>query len=183
MSNRGRMLFQTVLFASFGTVMYVSDLLMDALPNIHLIGMFIITFTAVYRIKALIPIYVYVGLHLFFSGFAAWSVPYLYVWTVLWGMAMLIPRQLKTKIAMPVYMVVGGLHGLMFGTLWLPSQIVMFGLDWDVLLPWMAANLPFDSMHCMGNIFTCSLCVPLIRVLRKMPGAVPIKKEKMHENI
>ena len=56
MSKTGRILFQVVLFASFGTLMFISDIAMEVLPNIHLLAMFIVTFTVVYRVKALVPI-------------------------------------------------------------------------------------------------------------------------------
>ena len=75
---------ETVIFALLGAMMYVSDLMMEALPNIHLLGVFIVASTVVYRWKALYPIYVYVFLYGITMGFGIWWVPYLYVWTVLW---------------------------------------------------------------------------------------------------
>ena len=52
---------ETVIFAMLGALMYASKIVMEALPNIHLLGMFTIVFTIVFRKKALIPIYVYVA--------------------------------------------------------------------------------------------------------------------------
>ena len=51
---------EMALFSMFGALMYVSKLLMEFLPNIHLIGMFIVLLTVLYRKKALIPIYIFV---------------------------------------------------------------------------------------------------------------------------
>ena len=84
---------EITIFAMLGAVMYASKLLMEVAPNIHLLGVFTIAFTVVYRKKALYPIYIYVILNGIFCGFAAWWVPYLYVWTVLWGVVMLLPEQ------------------------------------------------------------------------------------------
>ena len=64
--------------------MYASKMLMELAPNIHLLGVFTIAFTVVYRKKALYPIYIYVLLNGIFSGFSAWWLPYLYIWTILW---------------------------------------------------------------------------------------------------
>ena len=53
---------------------------MELLPNIHLLGMLTMVYTIVFRIKALIPIYVYVFLNGIFAGFSPWWIPYLYIW-------------------------------------------------------------------------------------------------------
>ena len=70
---------------------------MSALPNIHLLGMLIMVLTLTFRWRALIPIYIYVFLDGLYFGFNVWWVPYLYVWTVLWGMVMLLPKQMSKK--------------------------------------------------------------------------------------
>ena len=76
-----------------GALIFCSKLLMEWAPNIHFIALFIITFTLVYRQKALVPIYVFVLLTGVYGGFNVWWVPYLYIWLPLWGIAMLIPRR------------------------------------------------------------------------------------------
>ena len=72
-----------------GALMFVSDIAMEALPNIHLIGVLIVASTVVYRFKALWSIYIYVIVYGVVTGFGVWWVPYLYVWTVLWAVVML----------------------------------------------------------------------------------------------
>ena len=67
---------EIAVFAMLGALMMVSDLLMNILPNVHLVGVMIVTFTAVYRWKALYPIYVYVFLIGLFEGFGTWWLPY-----------------------------------------------------------------------------------------------------------
>lgn len=182
MSRVGRALFQIVLFASFGTLMFVSDIVMEALPNIHLLAMFIVTFTVVYRAKALIPLYVYVFLTGLCYGFDPWWIPYLYVWTVLWAIAMLLPRRMPPAVAVPVYVVVCGLHGILFGTLYAPSQVLLyFGGDWDKMIPWIVAGFPFDVIHCIGNVISGTLVLPLVKVLMKLPGAVQCKPKTKHD--
>ena len=46
-------LVRLVLFAMYGSVMYATKLIMEILPNVHLLGVFIIALTVVYRKKAL----------------------------------------------------------------------------------------------------------------------------------
>ena len=52
---------ELIVFSMLGTIMFLSDLLMEALPNIHAIAMFIALFTLLYRWKALIPLYIYIA--------------------------------------------------------------------------------------------------------------------------
>lgn len=84
-------------FSMLGALMYASKLIMELVPNVHLLGVFTIAFTVVYRKKALYPIYVYVLLNGIFCGFATWWIPYLYLWTVLWGVTMLLPKKMPKK--------------------------------------------------------------------------------------
>lgn len=146
--------------------MYASKLLMELAPNIHLLGVFTIAFTVVYRKKALYPIYIYVLLNGIFSGFAAWWIPYLYVWTVLWGVTMLLPKRMPKGIRPIVYMVVCALHGFAFGTLYAPVQALMFGLNLKGMIAWIIAGLPFDFIHGVSNFFCGIIIVPVITVLR-----------------
>ncbi len=163
---------ETAIFAMLGAVMYASKLVMELAPNIHLLGTFTIAFTVVYRKKALYPIYIYVLLNGVFSGFAAWWIPYLYVWTVLWGITMLLPKKMPKKIRPLVYMVVCALHGFAFGTMYAPVQALLFGFNLKGMLAWIVAGLPFDFIHGISNFFCGILIVPIISVLRLAERAI-----------
>ena len=106
---------ELAIFAMLGAIMYVSKMMMEWIPNVHLLGMLTMAYTLVYRRKALYPIYVYVFLNGALAGFNTWWIPYLYVWTVLWAVTMLLPKNMPKKIAPIVYMVVCALHGFGFG--------------------------------------------------------------------
>ena len=88
---------ELIVYSMLGTIMFLSDLLMEALPNIHALAMFIALFTLLFRARALIPIYVYVMLTGIYAGLALWWVPYLYIWTILWAAIMLIPKKINDK--------------------------------------------------------------------------------------
>ena len=64
-----------VVFAMLGTLMFVSKIAMEFLPNVHLLGALTMVYTIVYRKQALIPIYVYVFLNGLYAGFNLWWVP------------------------------------------------------------------------------------------------------------
>lgn len=147
-------------------LMYASKIFMDILPNIHLIGVFIVSMTVVYRTKALFSIYTFVFIIGLLSGFAPWWVPYLYIWTFLWLFTMLLPKNISPKIAPIVYMSVSALHGFLYGVLYAPAQALMFGLDFKGTITWIIAGLPFDLTHGVSNFICGLLIVPIIKVLR-----------------
>ena len=150
------------------TLMFVSKKAMEALPNIHLVGMLTIVYTLCYRVKALIPIYVYVFLDGLFLGFSPWWVPYLYVWTVLWGATMLFPRRaprIVKAIALPILC---ALHGLFFGVLYAPVQAILFDLTYEEMLVWIAAGVGFDVLHAIGNFCVGLLILPMSELLMKV---------------
>ena len=159
---------EMAVFALLGAIMFLSKILMEFLPNIHMLGMFTMLYTIVYRKKALIPIYVFVLLEGVFAGFSMWWIPYLYIWTVLWGVTMLLPKNMPVRIATPVYMAVCGLHGLSYGTLYAPFQALVFGYNLKGTLAWIASGLPWDVVHMVGNIVLGSLILPLSKLLIKL---------------
>ena len=160
--------FEMVLFAMFSAMMFISKIVMEFLPNFHLLGMFVMLLTVVYRKKALVPIYIYVFLNGVYAGFNMWWVPYLYVWTVLWGVTMLLPENMSKTAKMIVDPVVCALHGLCFGLLYVPAQAVMFSMSFKQAVAWVISGLPFDALHAVGNLVTGMLVFPLSTVLKKL---------------
>ena len=160
-------LWEVALYPLLGVLMFTSKLAMDLLPNIHLLGMFIVTYTVVFRKKALIPIYIFVFITGIYGGFSPWWIPYSYIWTVLWGAVMLLPKNMPRKVAVPVYMAVCGLHGFLYGVLYSPAQAIMFGLDFKGTRAWIISGLPFDAIHGVSNIITGTMILPLATVLKR----------------
>ena len=156
------------IFSMLGALMFCSKIIMEALPNIHLLGMLTVVYTVVFRTKALIPIYVYVVVNGLYAGFSAWWVPYLYIWTVLWAVVMLIPRRLPKKLLAVIYAAVCCLHGLTFGILYAPVQALMYGFDLEQTLAWIAAGFTFDILHGVGNLAAALLIMPLSELLLKL---------------
>lgn len=150
------------------TLMFVSKKAMEALPNIHLVGMLTIVYTLCYRAKALIPIYLYVFLDGLFVGFSPWWIPYLYIWTLLWGATMLLPRSLPRGVKIFVLPILCALHGLFFGALYAPVQALLFGLSFEETLVWIAAGASFDILHAVGNFCVGLLILPLSELISRL---------------
>lgn len=164
---------ETAVFGMFGALMYASKMLMEFLPNIHLIGVFTVALTVIYRAKALFPIYIFVFLVGLFNGFNLWWIPYLYIWTVLWGVTMLLPKSLENRKYAPIiYMLVCAAHGFLYGTLYAPAQAIMFGLNFKAAIAWIIAGLPFDAVQGVGNFLCGILIVPIIKAVRGAEKAI-----------
>lgn len=157
---------EIAVFGLLGGLMYAAQLAMEPLPNIHPLAAMICAITLVYRWKALYPLYCYVLLEGLFAGFAGWWLPYLYIWTVLWGAVMLLPRELPKKAAPILYMCVCGAHGLLFGVLYAPAQALMYGLSFKATVAWIAAGLPFDAIHGLGDFCMGALVPPMTAAIR-----------------
>ena len=162
---------EMAIFSMLGALMFASKMLMELAPNIHLLGVFTIAFTVVYRAKALYPIYIYVLLNGMFASFGTWWIPYLYIWAVLWGITMLLPKKMPKPVAVVVYSVVNALHGYGFGILYAPAQALLFGLNFKGMIAWIVAGFPFDLIHGTSNLVCGLLIVPIILILRRLEAS------------
>ena len=165
MKNAKLTIREMAVFAMLGALMYASKMIMEVAPNVHLLGVFTIAFTVVYRKKALYPIYTYVLLNGIFCGFATWWIPYLYLWAVLWGATMLLPKRIPEKLRPLVYMLLCAAHGFLFGTLYAPAQALLYGLSFQKMVAWIISGLPWDFVHGVSNFFCGILIVPIIKIL------------------
>ncbi|MBR2848537.1 MAG: hypothetical protein IKB87_03670 [Clostridia bacterium] len=156
------------VFSMLGTLMFCSKIIMEVLPNIHLVGMFTMVYTLAFRKKALLPIYIFVLLNGLYAGFSVWWIPYLYIWTVLWGLTMLLPKNMPPMASCVVYPILCALHGLLFGILYAPTQALVYGLSFPEMLGWIAAGFPFDVLHGIGNFIAGFLILPLSNILKKL---------------
>lgn len=157
---------EITVFAMLGAIMYVSKIIMDLAPNIHLLGMFIVAYTIVYRAKALYPIYVFVFITGLFGGFATWWIPYLYIWTILWAAVMLLPKNIPPKIRPLVYMIVSACHGFLYGIMYAPTQAIVFGYNLEKTVAWIMTGLPWDITHGISNFVCGMMILPVVRILR-----------------
>ena len=159
---------EIAVFAMLGAVMFVSKVVMEGLPNIHLLGTFV-AFTLTYRAKALFPIYAYVLANGIWEGFSPFGwLPEVYLWIILWGVVMLLPKNMPSRIAPIVYMTVSALHGFLFGIFYAPVYALFSGIGWDRVWLWVLSGLPFDIIHGIGNFALGVLIIPIVTLLRKL---------------
>ena len=117
--------------------MFCSKILMEFLPNIHLLGMFTMVYTLAFRKKALIPIYVSVLLTGLYFGFNMWWLPYIYIWTILWAVTMALPQYVEKGKVYCISIVClhalahSALLGAGDGTRSRHARLIVSGLPWD----------------------------------------------------
>ncbi len=168
MTRRRRHIYDICVFAMLGTLMFVSKLLLEFLPNIHLLGALTMVYTLAFRRRALIPIYIYVMLNGIWAGFDPWWVPYTYIWALLWGATMLLPKDMPDRVAAVVYTAVCGAHGILFGVLYAPAYAIMWNLDFKGMVAWIVAGFGWDAIHMVGNIGAGLLVLPLYKTVKKL---------------
>ena len=160
---------EIAIFAMLGAIMFVSKVVMEGIPNVHLLGTFVVAFTLTYRVKALFPIYGYVFVNGLWEGFSPFGwLPEVYLWLILWGATMLLPQNMPKRIAPVVYMTVSALHGLLFGVFYAPVYAIFAGMGWNRVWLWIVAGLPYDILHAIGNFALGMLIIPIVTLLKRL---------------
>ncbi len=164
-----------VVCVMLGTLMFISDILMEFLPNVHIVGVLTVIYTIVYRSRALISIYVYAFINGLVSGFGIWWIAYLYIWTILWALIMLVPRRLSERVRCVIYVAIVTLHGFAFGLLYLPVQ-TFFSTDPAYLFSWWTIGfVTADIHHGIANcIFGILMIKPISNLLLKLDSSLNI---------
>ena len=137
---------------------------LSVIPNIELVSLLVILFTLHFQRKALYIIYVFAIVECLIYPFGLWCIAYLYIWTILFFITCIF-KETESSI---VWAVIGGIYGLIFGTL--SSIPYFFTSGFAGGLAYIVAGLSFDIIHCIGN-FTVILILfnPLNKLLEKLP--------------
>ena len=156
---RSRQIRETVIFAMLGALMFCSKIIMEFLPNIHLLSTITAILTIVYRRWAILAIFVYVFLTGVFGGFGTWWLPYLYIWPLLWGVLMIIPQKMSLKYKVLISAFLCALHGFAFGILYAPAQAILFNLNFKQTVAWVISGLYFDFFFGV-KLLENNSCIP-----------------------
>ena len=117
----------------------------------------------------MIPIYLFVALNALYTGLSSWGIAYIYIWTILWGVTMLLPnKKMPRRVKAVVYPLVCSLHGLAFGLLYAPAFALVAGLNLKQTLVWIGTGLPFDVTHAIGNLAAGLLILPLGELMQRL---------------
>lgn len=134
-----------VILSLLSALLLVSQVALSGLANVELVSLLIILYTLFFRQKALYIIYLFAFLEGLIYGFGIWWICYLYVWTILWGIVML----LKHEKSAFIFAFVSGFYGLAFGTLCSVPYFFISGIKEG--FAWIVSGLMFDLAHGVGN--------------------------------
>jgi hypothetical protein len=85
---------------------------------------------------------------------------------------MLLPRHAPAWLLTTFSMLLGALHGILYGMLYATAQAIFFKMDLQMTVAWVLSGTPFDLLHAAGNLAACALVVPLFRLLLRLEKGV-----------
>lgn len=151
-----------VIMALMTAILFIGQVGMQFLPNIEIVTLLVILFTQAYGKKVFFIIYTFAFLEGIFYGFGIWWINYLYVWTVL----AIIVLMIRTSSTI-MWSIISGIYGLAFGFLCAIPYFIAGGAAAG--MAYWGAGLYFDILHCIGNVAVCLLLYkPLHYVLTKL---------------
>ncbi len=154
---------ELVLFGVLGAMTFAMKLVMAGLPNIEPVSLTVMVYAAVFGLKALYPVYVYVAMEVLYFGLGIWNVNYLYIWAILAVAAWLLRKSRQPLL----WALLSGGFGLAFGALCAPVDVLIGGVGYAVT-KWVS-GIPFDIAHCLGNFFIALILFnPLRTLLEKL---------------
>ena len=159
---------EVVLFGVLGALTFAAKYVMSFLPNIEPVSLMVMLFAVTFGIKALFPIYLYVGMEILFFGLGLWNFNYLYIWAILAVIAWFV-RRMEHPLG---WAMLSGVYGLLFGLLCAPVDAVIGGFAYAGA-KWVS-GIPFDLAHCGGNfVMALLLFNPMRKLLCKLYRKMP----------
>lgn len=144
-------------------LLFTGQVVMSFLPNLEIVSLLIILYTLFFGKKVFWMIYGFVFLEGFLYGFGMWWFQYLYIWSVL-AMVVLLLRNNTSAL---FWSIISGFFGLSFGALCTLPYLVTGGPA--AAFSYWVSGLGFDLTHCIGNVVLCLvLFKPLYALLQKV---------------
>lgn len=153
---------ELVSMALLSAILIIGQVGLSYMPNIEVISLLVYIYAQIYNRKVFLIIYVFVLIEGCIYGFGLWWFGYLYIWSIL-AIVVLINRKKRTSIAMTG--IILGAYGLAFGFLY--SLPYFFAGGFAAGFSYWVSGIPFDLLHCVGNI---AVSLVLYRPLRSLIG-------------
>lgn len=155
---------QVALLGILTAVLLGGQLALAVVPNGEIISLLVILYTLLLGRQVFMVLYAFVFLEGCLFGFHLWWVSYLYIWSLLAGIVLILRRKEQSS---PFWAIVSGFFGLAFGALCALPYLITGGPA--AALSYWLAGLGFDLVHCAGNFLICLLLFqPLYRLLSRL---------------
>ena len=133
---------ELLLMGILTALLFIGQVFLAFLPNIEIVSFLIILYTLVFGRKVFLMIYTFILLEGILYGFGLWWFQYLYLWSIL----------AATVLA--------------FGALCAIPYVFLSGPD--AAFAYWIAGIPFDLLHCLGNLIVCCILFrPVYAILSK----------------
>ena len=143
-------------------LLFMGQVIMSFLPNLEIVSLPIILYTIFFGKKVFWMIYGFVFLEGFLYGFGMWWFQYLYIWSILAVVVLL----LRNNTSALFWSIISGFFGLSFGALCTLPYLITGGPA--AAFSYWVSGLGFDLTHCIGNVVLCLvLFKPLYALLQK----------------
>ena len=142
-------------------IIEVCKVVMMHIPNIELTTFWIIMFTLYFGNKILYVIPAFILIEGCMFGFGMWWIMYLYLWPLL----VLVTWMFRKSDSIWTWATISGMFGLLFGFFGAFPYIVTSGIYGA--FTWWIAGIPWDIVHCIGNIVLMVVLYHPIRYVMK----------------
>lgn len=132
-------------------ILFMGQVVLSFLPNVEIVSLLIILYTLFLRRKVFFVIYSFVFLEGFLYGFGIWWFSYLYIWSLLACIVLL----LHGNASLLFWGIVSGFFGLSFDALCSLPYLLSGGFA--AAFSYWVSGLLFDVFHCIGNVVLCLL--------------------------
>lgn len=146
--------------ALLSAILLIGQVGLSFLPNVEIVSLLIYIYTQIYRKKVFFIIYVFVFLEGCIYGVGLWWFGYLYIWSIL-ALIVLLHGKQQTPILMTS--VILGAYGISFGFLYSIPYFAAGG--WAAGFSYWVSGIPFDLLHCAGNVAVSLICYRPLRSL------------------
>ncbi len=127
-------------------LLFAGQVGMAFLPNIEVVSFLVILYTRFYGKKVFFIIYAFALLEGLTYGFGVWWFGYLYVWSILAVLVLM----LRAQESMAVWCTLSGAFGLAYGFLFAIPYFIAGGPAAG--FAYWVAGIPFDLLHGCGNV-------------------------------
>lgn len=150
------------LYGILGALTFISKFMLSSLPNIEITSLLLIVYTITFGKHTIYPLTAYILMEFTLYGFGIWSIGYLYIWSVL-VLVTLILYNITHTTNVFLWAIISGIFGFLFGTLYIPLYIVIG--DITTAIAWWVSGIPYDIIHGISNFI---LCLILFKPLMKL---------------
>lgn len=150
------------LYSILGALTFISKFMLSSLPNIEIISLLLIVYTITFGKHTIYPLTAYILMEFTLYGFGIWSIGYLYIWSVL-VLVTLILYNITHTTNVFLWAIISGIFGFLFGALYIPLYIVIG--DITTAIAWWVSGIPYDIIHGISNFI---LCLILFKPLMKL---------------